>query len=69
MKYLDKLYKMHDISWFTPVELFKVHHSFSSIISTRKLWQLMVVLSYRPLFISLSAMVCLCNSRSNYAYS
>ncbi|KMZ57318.1 hypothetical protein ZOSMA_87G00640 [Zostera marina] len=23
MKHLDKLYKLHDISWFTPVELFK----------------------------------------------
>lgn len=25
MKHLDKLYKLHDISWFTPVELFKVN--------------------------------------------
>lgn len=24
MKHLDKLYKQSDISWFTPVELFKV---------------------------------------------
>lgn len=24
MQHLDKLYKKHDIAWFTPVELFKV---------------------------------------------
>lgn len=24
MKHLDKIYKQGDISWFTPVELFKV---------------------------------------------
>ncbi len=24
MKYLDDIYKKHDIAWFTPVELFKV---------------------------------------------
>jgi len=24
MKHLDKIYKQSDVSWFTPVELFKV---------------------------------------------
>lgn len=46
MKHLDKLYKMHDISWFTPVELFKVRRLFSSIILTSKPWQMMASLSY-----------------------
>ena len=25
MKYLDNIYKQSDISWFTPVEIFKVN--------------------------------------------
>ncbi|KAJ3693928.1 hypothetical protein LUZ60_009408 [Juncus effusus] len=29
MKYLDKLYKRHDISWFTPVELFKPWYAYA----------------------------------------
>lgn len=28
MKLLEKVYKQSDISWFTPVELFKVNLSF-----------------------------------------
>ncbi|KAJ4810047.1 hypothetical protein LUZ62_022613 [Rhynchospora pubera] len=40
MKYLDKLYKMHDISWFTPVELFKPWYAYAiaeSILRTANL--------------------------------
>uniref|UniRef100_M8BUL5 Protein arginine methyltransferase NDUFAF7 n=1 Tax=Aegilops tauschii TaxID=37682 RepID=M8BUL5_AEGTA len=40
MKHLDKLYKMHDISWFTPVELFKPWYAYAiaaSILRTANL--------------------------------
>ncbi|KAM0931236.1 hypothetical protein ACQ4PT_000321 [Festuca glaucescens] len=40
MKHLDKLYKKHDISWFTPVELFKpwyAHAIAASILRTANL--------------------------------
>ncbi|KAG8054254.1 hypothetical protein GUJ93_ZPchr0001g29314 [Zizania palustris] len=40
MQYLDKLYKKHDIAWFTPVELFKPWYAYaiaSSILRTANL--------------------------------
>uniref|UniRef100_A0ACD5WI74 Uncharacterized protein n=2 Tax=Avena sativa TaxID=4498 RepID=A0ACD5WI74_AVESA len=40
MKHLDKLYKKHDIAWFTPVELFKpwyAHAIAASILRTANL--------------------------------
>lgn len=40
MKHLDKLYKMHDIAWFTPVELFKPWYAYAiaaSILRTANL--------------------------------
>jgi hypothetical protein len=36
MKYLDNIYKQSDISWFTPVEIFKVtipHDKFFLVLS------------------------------------
>ncbi|KAF2953933.1 hypothetical protein DAI22_01g443700 [Oryza sativa Japonica Group] len=40
MQYLDKLYKKHDIAWFTPVELFKPWYAYAiaaSILRTANL--------------------------------
>lgn len=40
MHHLDKLYKKHDIAWFTPVELFKPWYAYAiaaSILRTANL--------------------------------